>query len=134
MVEIIEQEKFINEKCSKNHLKYVEIIEDQKVEDIKRLKSSIIKSDAIRILVITENELRVIVMLRGVKNYENLSKSSLIKEINKIKLSEEPKKHLKKYSKKSFRVKKSVLFRKKEEILSLSLEKKVKNCLKLKNY
>ena len=31
-------------------------------------------------------------MLRDVKNYENLSKSSLTKEINKIKLSEESKK------------------------------------------
>ena len=30
-------------------------------------------------------------MLRSVENYEILSKSSLIKEINKIKLSEEPK-------------------------------------------
>ena len=69
------------------------------------LKLSIIKSDAIRKLNLREDELRVIAMLRGVKNYENLSKSSLIQEINKIKISEEPKKttfkkHLKKISEK----------------------------------
>ena len=46
-----------------------EIIEDQKVEDINMLKSSIIESDAIRKLNLIEDELRVIAMLRGVKNY-----------------------------------------------------------------
>ena len=47
------------------------------------LKSSIIESDAIRKLDLTDDELRQIAMLRGVKNYENFSKISLIKEINK---------------------------------------------------
>ena len=67
-------------------------------------KSSIIESDAIRKLNLLEDELRVIAMLRGVKSYENLTKSSLIKEINKIKLSEQPKKIIfKKHPKKDAR-------------------------------
>ena len=48
-------------------------------------------------------------MLRGFKNYENLSKSSLIKEINKIKLSEEPKKTAFKKHSKTFRLKKDII-------------------------
>ena len=87
-VEIIIEEDIV---CEIIDDKNVEIIEDQKVEDINMLKSSIINFDAIRRLDLKENELRVIAMLRIVKNYENLSKSSLIKEINKIKLSEEQK-------------------------------------------
>ena len=87
-VEIIIEEDIV---CEIIDDKNVEIIEDQKVEDINMLKSSIISFDAIRRLDLKENELRVIAMLRIVKNYENLSKSSLIKEINKIKLSEEQK-------------------------------------------
>ena len=100
--EIIENQKV--EYCEIIQEQRGEIMEDQTVEDINTLKSSIIESDAIRKLNLTEDELRVITMLSGVKNYENLSKSSLIKEINEIKLSEEPKKivfkkHPKKYQK-----------------------------------
>ena len=107
--EIIEDQKV--EYCEIIENQKVEIIEVQKVEDINMLKSSIIKSDVIRRLDLKENELRVISMLRGVKNYENLSKSCLIKEINKIKISEEPKKtafkkHRKKNIRKCFRLKK----------------------------
>ena len=47
------------------------------------LKSSIIASDAISKLDLTEDELRIIAMLSGVKNYENLSKRSLIKKLIK---------------------------------------------------
>ena len=61
----------------------VEIIEDQKVADINMLKSSIIASDAISKLDLTGDKLRVIAMLSNVKNYENLSKRSLIKKLIK---------------------------------------------------
>ena len=60
---------------------FCEIIEDQKVEDINMLKSSGNESDKINL---TKRELRVIARKRGVKNYENLSKRELIKEIKKL--------------------------------------------------
>ena len=110
------------------------IIEDQKVQDINILKSSIIKSDAIRKLDLTEDELRVIAMLRGVKNYENLSKSSLIIEINKIELSEEPKK-IKKFPKKDtrkiFRLKKDII-KKERGNVKFKLRKEGKKLLEIK--
>ena len=89
-----------------------------------------------RRLDLTEDELRVIAMLRGVKNYENLSKSSLIKEINKIKLSEEPKKttfkkHPKKVIKKSFRRKKDII-KKERGSIEFKLRKEGKKLLEIK--
>ena len=36
-------------------------------------------------LILSNKELKVIARRRGVKNYENLSKSRLIKEINRLK-------------------------------------------------
>ena len=60
--------------------KEIEIIEYEKAKDIKMLKSS-------RKLVLPKKILKVIARERGVKNYEKLSKSELIKEINKLKPS-----------------------------------------------
>ena len=48
--------------------------------------------DEIGRLNLTKKELKVITRERGVKDYENHSKSRLIKEINKLKPSEGPKK------------------------------------------
>ena len=62
-----------------------EIIDDKKVEDIRMSKSS-------RRLVLPKRILKVIARERGVKNYENLPKSELIKEINKLKPAKGPKK------------------------------------------
>ena len=58
----------------------VEIIDDKKVEDIRMSKSS-------RRLVLPKRILKVIARERGFKNYENLTKSELIKEANELKLS-----------------------------------------------
>ena len=90
----------------------VEIIDNKKVEDIKMSKLS-------RRLVLPKRILKVIARERGVKNYENLTKSELIKEANKLKPSkrndferivfeEYPKKDelKRKDIRKSFRVKK----------------------------
>ena len=55
-----------------------EIIYDKKFDDIRMLKSS-------RRLVLPKRILKVIARERGVKNYENLTKSELIKEANKLK-------------------------------------------------
>ena len=66
--------------------KEIEIIEYEKAKDIKMLKSS-------RKLIFLKKILKVIARERGVKNYENLSKSELIKEINKLKPSKESKKN-----------------------------------------
>ena len=65
--------------------KDAEIIEDKKVEDIKMPKPS-------RRLVLPKKILKLIARERGVKNYENLSRSELIKEINKLKPAKGPEK------------------------------------------
>ena len=88
--------------------KFCEVIEDQKVElieiedrkdkvikyneDINMLKSSRNESDEIKKLNFSKKELKVIAREIGVKNYKNLSKIKLIREINKIKPSKGPKK------------------------------------------
>ena len=64
--------------------KDAEIIDGKKVEDIKMPKSS-------RRLLLPKRILKVIARERGVKNHENLLKSKLIKEINKLKPAKEPK-------------------------------------------
>ena len=51
-----------------------------------------LKSDEIKKLNLSKKELRLTARERGVKNYENISKSRLIKEINKLKPSKELKK------------------------------------------
>ena len=89
-------------------IKRLKVIEDQKVElieiedqkdkvikyseDINMLKSSRNESDEIKKLNLSKKELKVIARERGVKNYENLSKIKLIREINKLKPSKGPKK------------------------------------------
>ena len=80
--EIIEDHKV--ECCEITEYQKAEIIEYQKVEDINILKSS---GDEIKKLNLSKKELKVISRERGVKNYENPSKSRLIKEINKLKPS-----------------------------------------------
>ena len=130
--EIIEDKKV--EYCKITEDQKVEIIEDQKVEDINMLKSSVIEFDTIRKVDLTEHELRVITVLRGVKNYENLSKSSLIKQINKIELSEESKKIKKNPeidTKKSFRLKKDNIKNKRGNI-EFKLRKEGKKLLEIK--
>ena len=56
------------------------------------LKSSRNESDEIKKLHVSKKELKVIARERGFKNYEKISKSRLIKEINKLKPSKEFKK------------------------------------------
>ena len=68
--------------------KKIEIIEDNKVEDIRMPKSS-------RRLVLPKKILKVIAKERGAKNYENLSKSRVIDEINKLEPVKKKKKKIK---------------------------------------
>ena len=92
--EIIEEKKI---ECCEVEEKKVEL-----VEEIKKLMSTTTKKDVeiiegqklgdINMLNLTKKELKVIARERGVKDYENLSKSRVIKEINKLKRSEGPKK------------------------------------------
>ena len=77
-------------------------------------------------------------MLRGVKNYDDLSKSSLIKEINKIKLSKEPKKIIfkknpKKDIRKSFKLKKDSI-KKERGNVEFKLRKEGKKLLEIKKF
>ena len=81
-----------DECCKLINNQEVEIIKDQKVEDIKMPKSSKNESDKIKELGLTMQELKVIARKRGVKNYENLSRIELVKEIDKL----EPEKELQK--------------------------------------
>ena len=71
-------------------------------------------SDNIRKLNLSKKELRVIAREKGVKNYEHLSKSVLIKEINKLKPSKGPKKIV------------SSLLLKEKKVLNLNQEKTTK--------
>ena len=70
-----------------------EVIEHQKVEDINMAKSSKNESNKTKELVLTMKELRVIARLRGVKNYENLSRIRLVEEIDRLEPSKELKKN-----------------------------------------
>ena len=69
-----------------------EIIKHQKVEDIKMPKSSKNESHQIRESGLTMEELKSIARKIVIKNYENLSRIELVKEINKLKSSKESKK------------------------------------------
>ena len=73
-----------DECCELINNQEVEIIKDQKVEDIKMPKSLKNESDKIRELGLTMQELKVIARKRCVKNYENLSRIELVKEIDKL--------------------------------------------------
>ena len=90
--------------CSKYGIEYNELIKDQfqkadeiikhqKVEDTKMPKSSKNESDKIKELGLTMEELKSVARKTGVKNYENLSRIELVKEIDKL---EPPKKTKKK--------------------------------------
>ena len=110
-----------------------EVIKGKKVEDIKMPKSS-------RRLVLLKRILKVTARERGVKNYENLSKSGLIKGINKLKPAKEPENIVfEKYPKKdelkrkdirkNFRVKKEskdIIGKEKRRVEKLDLKKKAK--------
>ena len=69
-----------------------EIIKHQKVEDIKMPKSLKNESDKIKELELTMEELKSLARKIGVKNYENLSRIELAKEIDKLEPSKESKK------------------------------------------
>ena len=69
-----------------------EIIKHQKAEDIKMPKSSKNESDKIKELGLTMEELKSIARKIGIKNYENLSRIELVKEIDKLEPSKESKK------------------------------------------
>ena len=81
-----------NELIENQYQKADEVIEHQKVEDINMVKSSKNEFNKIKELGLTMKELKVIARLRGVKNYENLSRIRLVEEIDKL----EPSKELKK--------------------------------------
>ena len=89
--------------CSKYGIEYNELIEDQyqkedetikhqKVEDMKMSKSSKNESDKIKELGLTMEELKSIARKIGIKNYENLSRIELVKEIDKLEPPKESKK------------------------------------------
>ena len=61
-----------------------EIIKHQKVEDIKMPQSLKNESDKIKELGLTMEELKLIAGKIGIKNYENLSRIELVKEIDKL--------------------------------------------------
>ena len=90
----------IKKECSKYGTEYNELIEDQyqkaikhqKVEDIKMPKSSNNESDKIKELELTMEELKSIARKIGIKNYENLSRIELVKEIDKLEPPKESKK------------------------------------------
>ena len=62
-----------------------EIIKHRKVEDIKMPKSPKNESDKIKELGLTMEELKSIARQIGIKNYENLPRIELVKEIDKLK-------------------------------------------------
>ena len=69
-----------------------EKIKHQKVEDIKMPKSSKNEFDKIKELGLTMEELKLIARKIGIKNYENLSRIELVKEIDKLEPPKESKK------------------------------------------
>ena len=69
--EIIEDQKVeYCEMTEDQNVEYYGIMEDQKVEDINMLKLSVIEADVIRRLNLTEDELRVIALLRIMKIFQ----------------------------------------------------------------
>ena len=88
----VELTKEIEELMSDTTKKDVEIIKYQKIKDINMSKSSVSEFDKIKKLNLTVEELRAIPRRRGVKNYENLPRIGLVKEINRLYLSKELKK------------------------------------------
>ena len=102
-----------------------EIIKHQKVEDIKMSKSSKNESDRIKELGLTMEELKSIARKISIKNYENLSRIELVKEIDKLEQSKESK-GKKIVSSLSLKGKKSIRF-KPEKTSKKSIEIKHKN-------
>ena len=96
----------------------VELIEHQKTENINMLKSSKNESDKIKELGLTLEELKAISRKRDVKNYENLSRIRLVKEIDKL----EPSKQLKKK-----KIVSSLLSKQKRSIKFKPIKSKKKN-------
>ena len=100
-----------------------EIIEHQKFEDIKTPKSSKNESDEIKELGLTMEELKSIARKIGIKNYENLSRIELVKEIDKL---EPPKESKKK------KITSSLLLKGKKRIV-FKPKKKQKKCIEIKH-
>ena len=111
-----------------------EIIKHQKVEDIKMPKSSKNESDKIKELGLTMEELKSIARKIGIKNYGNLLRIELVKEIDKLEPSKESKKK-KITSSLLLKVKKRIGFKhkkkQKKKVLRLSTKKKFKKYKKL---
>ena len=79
--------QLMNEKdecCKLINNQEVQIIEDQKVEDINMLKSPRNEWNKIKELELTMKELKSIARKIGVKNNENLSRIRLVEEIDNI--------------------------------------------------
>ena len=68
------------------------VIEHQKIEEINMLKSSNNESNKIKKLGLKMEELRAIARKIGAKNYKNLSRIELVKEIDKLEQTKELKK------------------------------------------
>ena len=77
--ELIDDKK--DECCELINIQEAEIIEDQMGQDVNMLKSSRNESNKIKELGLTMKELKAIVRKIGVKNYENLSRITLVEEI-----------------------------------------------------
>ena len=111
-----------------------EIIKHQKVEDIKMPKSSKNESDKIKELGLTMEELKSIARKIGIKNYGNLLRIELVKEIDKLEPSKESKKK-KITSSLLLKVKKRIGFKhkkkQKKKVLRLSTKKNFKKYKKL---
>ena len=75
------KEHIIYETIKDKIIGFCKIIEDQMAEDINMIRIE-------RKLNLTKDELKVLAIVRGVKNYENLSKRKLIEQINKLKTAE----------------------------------------------
>ena len=115
-----------------------EVIEHQKVEDINMVKSSKNESNKIKELGLTMKELKIIARLRGVKNYENLSRIMLVEEIDRLEPSKELKKEkivssslLKGKKSTGFKPRKGKKENKQKRSIASKSKKEIKKCKKL---
>ena len=131
---LIDCEYIVREIIEDQRVEYCEIIEDQKVEydeitvDQKVECCEIIENQKVEIIdyqkaedinmpksgyeiKLSKEELRLIAREGGVKKYENISKSRLVKEINKLKPSKGLKKPKKIVSSLLLKVKRSIGFK-----------------------
>ena len=81
-----------NELIEGHYQKADEVIKHQKAEDIEMPKSSKNECDKIKEFGLTMEELKSIARKISVKNYENLSRIELVKEIDKLEPPKESKK------------------------------------------